>query len=262
MGSPASVSRQYASRGLAPSVRQGLPFQPDMLAVVHPGRRELRRPGAGRFAVQQRQLANQNGERPEVGDDVVNGQEEHRPAGAAHQQSGAKERPALQVEGAPGFFGQTSPQRLLAPTAGIHARQGEALASRRPAGRVRRRPPETSSARPRGGPPEPGTRAPGPRHRSGCARGPRPRCCRRRPGSEVLQKPERTLAVRGRAHGADRLSLQLLAGRGGVHGQEGVHLALKKPYAINDKASTAHPRKASIQSATEGSGEDSCRLRL
>jgi hypothetical protein len=131
-GEPCQALLPVSQQGLAPSVTQGLPFHPDMLFVVHPGRRELRRPGAGRFAVQQRQLTNQDGERPEVGDDVVNGKEDHRPAGAAHQQCGAKERPALQVEGAPSFFGQTSPQRLLAPTAGIHAHQGEALASRDP----------------------------------------------------------------------------------------------------------------------------------
>ena len=206
-GEPCQGLPPVRQQGLA---TQGLPFHPDMLAVVHPGRREPRRPGAGRFAVQQRQLTNQNGERPEVGDDVVNGKEDHRPAGAARQQCGAKERPALQVEGAPGFFGQTSPQRLLAPTAGIHAHQGEALASRDPpAGcavdRRKRRPQGRVAVH------QSLERAlQGPGIDRGAYAGRGRDVVSAALGSEVLEKPERTLAVRGRAHGADRLSLQLL----------------------------------------------------
>ena len=72
----------------------------------------------------------------------------------------------------------------------------------------------------------------------------------------MVQKPERTLAVRGRAHGAGRLSLPT-PGRARRRSWSGGCSSRFKTLREKDKASMAHPRKSVYRSATEGLGADS-----
>src|SRR5262249_48233946 len=105
-GAPASAAREGGSGG-GGGPRGGPPRRPAGEApcsVGGPGGGGRGAPaggGAGAGRVEVRELLEEDGERPAVGDDVVDGQERHRPAGGERHDGGAEERPADEVERPP-----------------------------------------------------------------------------------------------------------------------------------------------------------------
>ena len=231
-GEPRQRLLPVGQQRLAPLAGQGLPLQPHVLLVGQARRRQLRRPGAGRLAVQRRHLAHHDRERPEVGHDVVDDEEDHRPAGIAGpgQQRDAQERPAARGRTAarPPRPGATAAAPRSSPSTSSQA----SAKSRCPATCRQRLAVDGREGRAQGGVAvhqglERALQRAGVHRREQAHRG--RDVVGASHGREVVQEPERALAVGERRPGAGGLpagGVLQLAARGGLVSDHGHLIAL------------------------------------